>query len=149
MCRRILPILVASLVPLAALPGQDPQPPAKGELKSRQDSKAKAGSKAEMPPEEDVDLSTTEYSFNPLMSEKDVQVGNYYFKQGKYRAAEGRFRSATRWNDGNADAWLRLGEASEKLKDPKGAREAYTRYLAVAADARNAAEIRKRIARLK
>ena len=37
----------------------------------------------------------------------------------------------------------------EKLKDPKAAREAYTKYLEVASDAKNASEIRKKVDKLK
>src|SRR6266508_986894 len=73
----------------------------------------------EAPPEEDTSLSVKEYSFNPLQAEKEVRIGNYYFHKGSYRAAAQRFREATKWNDGCADAWLRLGEVSEKMKDPK------------------------------
>jgi len=67
-----------------------------------------------------------EYSFNPLQAEKELQIGNFYFKTGKYRSAAMRFTEATKWNDGSSDAWLRLGETEEKLKDPKAAKEAYT-----------------------
>ena len=103
----------------------------------------------EIPPEEDKSLSVTEYSFNPLQAEKELQTGNYYFKKGSYRAAASRFREATRWNGGLSDAWLRLAEAEEKLKDRPAAKEAYTKYLALAADAKNAPEIRKKIAKMK
>jgi predicted TPR repeat methyltransferase len=48
-----------------------------------------------------------------------------------------------------ADAWLRLGEAQDKLKDRKAAKEAYVKYLELAPDAKNAAEIRKKIAQAK
>ena len=60
-----------------------------------------------------------EYSFNPVQSKKEVTVGEFYFKKGDFKAAAGRFREATKWNDGNAEAWLRLGDAEEKLKMPK------------------------------
>src|SRR3954463_10924487 len=73
--------------------------------------------KEEVPPEEDTALTTTEYSFNPLQSAKDVSVGNQYYKNHKFRAAELRYTSATKWNEGNAEAWLRLGEVAERLKD--------------------------------
>ena len=94
-------------------------------------------------------MATTQYSFNPLQSQRDIAVGDYYLKQRNYRAAAGRYREATKWNERNAEAWLRLGEASEKAKDPEAAREAYTKYLALASDAKNAAEIRKRVQKLK
>src|SRR5215813_7775906 len=77
--------------------------------------------KPAIPPVEDTAVAPTEYSFNPLQAEKDLKVGNYYWKLGKFRAAEARFREATRWNEGYAEAWLRLGEVAEKLKDPKEA----------------------------
>ena len=42
-----------------------------------------------------------------------------------------------------------LAEAEEKNKDPKSAREAYEKYLQVAPDARNAAEVKKKLDKLK
>jgi tetratricopeptide (TPR) repeat protein len=112
-------------------------------------NKPAKGAKEEVPPEEDTSLTTTEYSFNPLQSTKDVSVGNLYFKNGKYRAAEMRYTSATKWNDGNAEAWLRLGEVAEKLRDKPKAKEAYTKYLELASDAKNASDIRKKLEKMK
>ena len=97
------------------------------------------------PPEEDESVKKKEYAFNPLQASKEVQIGNFYFKKGSYRAAAQRFREATQWNAGLAEAWLRLGEAQEKLKNPKAAREAYAKYLELDPDGKNAAEIRKKI----
>jgi tetratricopeptide (TPR) repeat protein len=105
--------------------------------------------KEEIPPEEDETLSVKEYSFNPLQSEKEIRVGNYYFKRGKFRAAAMRFREATKWNNGNSEAWLRLGDAAEKDKDADIEKEAYAKYLELAPDAKDAPEIRKKIAKLK
>jgi tetratricopeptide (TPR) repeat protein len=111
--------------------------------------KPATSSKEEIPPEEDAALTTTEYSFNPLQSAKDVGVGNQYLKRGKLRAAEGRYTAATKWNDANAEAWLKLGEVAERLKDTAKAREAYTKYLELASDAKNAKDIQKRVGKLK
>jgi tetratricopeptide (TPR) repeat protein len=105
--------------------------------------------KEEVPPEEDTALTTTEYSFNPLQSAKDVSVGNQYYKNHKFRAAELRYTSATKWNDGNAEAWLRLGEVAERLKDAEKAKHAYQKYLELASDAKNAGDIRKKVEKLK
>jgi tetratricopeptide (TPR) repeat protein len=104
--------------------------------------------KPEEPPEEDETLAPKEYTFNPLQAEKEVRVGKFYFKKGSYRAAAGRFREATLWNSGLAEAYLLLGEAREKLKDYKAARDAYTKYADLETDARKAKEIRERISRL-
>jgi Flp pilus assembly protein TadD len=112
---------------------------------------APVSKKEEVPKEEDESLATTteEYSFNPLQAEKDVRVGNYYFRKGSFRAAALRFRRATKWNEGNAEAWLRLGEAEEKQKDDKAAHEAYAKYLQLSPEANNAPEIRKKLEKLK
>ena len=103
---------------------------------------------AQLPPEEDRSEAPKEYSFNPLQSKKEVTVGEFYVRKADYRAAAIRFREATKWNDGNADAWLRLGEAEEKNGNLKDAREAYQKYLQLSPDAKNAGEIRKRIGKL-
>src|SRR3974390_1098881 len=83
--------------------------------------------KEEVPKEEDENLTTKEYAFNPLQAESELRVGNYYFKKGSYRAAAMRFREATKWNQGFGEAWLRLGEAAEKQKDWKTAKEAFAK----------------------
>ncbi len=98
------------------------------------------------PPEEDESLKPKEYSFNPLEADKDLKVGNFYFKKGNYKAAANRFREATRWNPKFAEAFRRLAEAEEKLKDKAAAQEAYAKYVELAPDAKDAQAIRKKLA---
>jgi tetratricopeptide (TPR) repeat protein len=140
MSRWILALLVASV---ALLHAQD-----RGQLKKDRSQPATSG-QHEVPPEEDTSLAVKEYAFNPLQAENELKIGNFYFKTGKYRSAAMRFREATKWNEGLSDAWLRLGETEEKLKDPKAAKEAYAKYLELASDAKNASEIRKKLQKLK
>ncbi len=138
MSRRILVLLfVVAATGLADdLKNQRPQPP--------------VSDQEEVPREEDESLTTSkEYSFNPLQAKKEIRVGNYYFKKGSYRAAVMRFREATKWNAGDSEAWLRLGEAAEKQKNDKVVKEAYTKYLELATDAKDAPEIRKKLEKLK
>jgi tetratricopeptide (TPR) repeat protein len=139
--------LLATLLLLASAPllaQQDPQ------LKRRGDTtKPQAVDKDGLPPEEDSSIAVPVYGFNPLQAQKEINVGNQYFKKGAYRAAAGRFEEATKWNSGEPEAWLRLGEAEEKLKDHKAARAAYTKYLALAGDSKIAEEIRKKLEKLK
>lgn len=99
------------------------------------------------PPEEDESLLPKEYSFNPLQAEKELKIGAFYFKRGRYRAAALRFQEATKWNPGLAEAYLRLGEAREKLKDQKAARAAYAKFLELAPDHKRAVEIKRKLAR--
>ncbi len=150
MVRWIPAVLLGSLAVVCASGQQEQQPPPKGQQEQlKKERKPAKGSKYEVPPEEDTEVAPDTYSFNPLLAEKSVRIGNFYFKQGKYRAAEGRFLDATKWNDGYGEAWLRLGEVEEKLKDKKAAKEAYTKYLDVASDAKNAREVRKKLDKLK
>jgi tetratricopeptide (TPR) repeat protein len=111
--------------------------------------KAKDPDKSEMPPEEDKTNAPRTYSFNPVQSKKEVEIGTEYFRKGNYVAAVSRFDAATKWNDGNADAWLMLGEAQEKKSNEKAARLAYQKYLELSPDGKEAPQVKKRLAKLK
>ena len=103
--------------------------------------------KSQEPAEEDETLTPKkEYAFNPLQAEKELRTGNYYFKQGSVKAAAGRFREATRWNPTFAEAFLRLGEAEEKLKDRGAAHDAYAKFIELAPADKRAPEVRKKLA---
>jgi tetratricopeptide (TPR) repeat protein len=108
-----------------------------------------AGGKEEVPPEEDTSLATENIQYNPLESQKSLTIGNEYYKVGKYRSAASRYKWATAYDDSNVEAWLKLGQASEKLKDMDEARLAYAKYLEAAPTAKNAAEIRRKLEKLK
>jgi tetratricopeptide (TPR) repeat protein len=97
--------------------------------------------------EEDESLKPKEYALNPLESSKNINVGNQYFKKGNFRAAANRYKEATLWDPGSPEAYLRLGEALERVHDFTPAREAYTKYLDLAKDAKDADAIKKRIAK--
>ncbi len=119
-------------------------------LKLPDKSQTQAQDDVQLPPDEDkATPHAQQYAFNPVRSKKEVTVGEFYFKKGDYRAAAGRFTEATNWNAGNAEAWLRLGEARERMNDNKGAHEAYEKYLQLAPKAKSAEEVRKKLERLK
>jgi tetratricopeptide (TPR) repeat protein len=98
------------------------------------------------PPEEDESLVPKEYAFNPVQAANEVKVGSYYFKKGSYTAAKLRFEEALKWNPGYAEAYLRLGEACEKLKRPEEARQAYEKYLELQPTGKDAERLRKKLA---
>jgi len=127
---------------LCAQPQKDKQPP----KPKTSDEQKKAQQKEEEPPEEDESIKPKEYSFNPLEAERDLKIGNYYFKKGNYKAALNRFREATRWNPNYSEAYLRLGESEEKLKDKAAAAEAYAKFLELAPDAKEAESVKKKLA---
>jgi len=124
--RTLLLVLWLSFGPLRA---QEPQAPAE-------------------PPEEDEILAPKEYSFNPVQAQKEMQIGGFYFKKGSFRAAAARFLEAAKWNPGLAEAYLRLGEAYEKLKATDQARNAYEKFLELEPKSRQAAQVRKRLSAL-
>jgi tetratricopeptide (TPR) repeat protein len=127
---------------LCAQPEKDKPPP----KPKAGDEQKKAQQKEEEPPEEDEAIKPKEYSFNPLEAERNLKIGSYYFKKGDYKAALSRFREASRWNPAYAEAFLRLGESEEKLKDKAAAAEAYAKFLELAPDAKEAESVRKKLA---
>lgn len=141
-------VLVACALCLTAQDRKEqPEPQPQTELKRERPRPPEEGPYA-VPPEEDDSIAPEKYPFNPLQSERDVRVGDYYFKQRNYRAAAGRYREATRWNEKNGRAWLRLGEAAGKMKDDDAAREAFAKYLEVAPDEKEARDVRKKLDKL-
>jgi tetratricopeptide (TPR) repeat protein len=119
--------------------------PEKTLQKSKTPEQAKPTVQEQEPPEEDEGLKPKEYTFNPLEAEKDLKVGTFYFKKGNYKGAVNRFREATQWNPGYAEAYLRLGESEEKMKNAKAAREAYAKYLELAPESKEAAALKKKL----
>jgi len=67
--------------------------------------------------------------FDPLGAEKDIEVGNFYFKRGNYDAAIERFHDAARKHAGYAKPYLLLGETYEKKNDAQNALKAYREFL--------------------
>ena len=105
----------------------------------------KEAQKPQEPPEEDESLKPKEYGFNPVQALSDIKVGLFYFKKGRFLAASKRFEEATKWDPNSAEAYLRLGEAKEKLKDPAGAKAAYAKYLEIVPDSKLAPALRKKM----
>lgn len=102
----------------------------------------------EEPPEEDEALKPQVYALNPLQAQRNITAGDYYFRAKKnFRAAQRRYTEATKWDPGNAEGFLKLAEADEKLRDRDGARDAYKKYLELAPEAKNADEIKKKLAK--
>jgi tetratricopeptide (TPR) repeat protein len=103
--------------------------------------------KEQEPPEEDESLKPKEYALNPLQATKEINVGNQYLKKGNLRAASNRYLEATRWDPGSPEAFLKLGETREKLRDFPAARDAFAKYFELAPDAKDADAIKKRMAK--
>ena len=102
--------------------------PLSAQLEPRKDPPPQA------PPMRDEDediLPQTEYAFNPIQAQKDLKIGDFYWKKGNHRAAAARYLEATRWNPTFGEAYWKLGEAREKLNQKAEAVDAYRKYLDV------------------
>lgn len=104
-------------------------------------------SPAAEPPEEDAAFQTKEYTLNPLQSQKEFQIGEFYRKKGAMKAAAQRFDESFKWDNGNSEALYMLGVVSEKAGDPKTARSTFERYVKDFPDGKRIREVRRRLAR--
>lgn len=108
-------------------------------------------------PEEDEDIALErEYTFNPIQAQKELRVGDFYWKKKSFRAAAGRYEEATKWDPGFAEAYWKLGLASERLLEKeivetkKGLQRetavaAFTKYLELEPNGKNAKGASKKL----
>jgi tetratricopeptide (TPR) repeat protein len=87
-------------------------------------------------------------TWDPYQAHKNVEVGRFYLRKGRYDAAISRFREALRDQPDDGEAFLYLGEAYEKKGDPGRAIQSYREYLHLWPQAKNARKIRERIEKL-
>ncbi len=71
------------------------------------------------------------HPWNPHKADKDVEVGDYYFKLKNYRAAESRYREALEYMDNDAEAMYKLGVVLERVGKTSEARLNYENYLKI------------------
>ena len=99
-------------------------------------------------PDQEEESAEPEYTFNPIQAQKEVRIGDFYFKKKNFRAAAGRYERATKWQPDLAGAYYRLGESREKLEQKDAALAAYKKYLELCPSSRKAAEARKKATQL-
>ena len=89
------------------------------------------------------------HPWDPHKAVKDIEIGDFYFKQKNYRAAESRYREALYYKQNDAIATLRLAECLEKLNQPEEAAQEYDKYLKTLPHGPEAERAQKAIAKLK
>jgi tetratricopeptide (TPR) repeat protein len=103
----------------------------------------------EAPPSAPDDSVTELRAWDPHKAAKNVEVGNYYFRQHNYHAALSRYCEALQYKPDDAIATFRVAEALEKLDDLAGARTYYAAYLKILPAGPSAEHSRKELERLK
>ena len=88
------------------------------------------------------------HEWNPLRAMKDVEVGDYYYSRGGYKAALSRYREALQYKPRDAVATFKLAQTLEKTKAFEEAKQRYEEYLAILKDGPSAGEARKALERL-
>ncbi len=134
-----------------APPRPDRKPAGNDEESSSKDTKADL-----TPPSDDAthpgSAAATDVNefhvYDPHKAEKDVEVGDFYFKRKNYRAAASRYRSALTWKPNDAIATFRLAQALEKTGDAADARTNYEAYLKILPHGSNAKEAQQALERL-
>ncbi len=138
-------LYLACLLVFACAPTVFPQsasPPAQRQAQSKPAQEPPDESE---PPEEDESVAPEKFVLNPLESDRNIRVGNYYWHKGNYRAALGRYERATRYNPSSPEAFFKVGEAEEKLKNRDAARLAFEKVMKLAPDSKLAHDAKKKL----
>lgn len=107
-----------------APPRSEPNPPPRGPGDS--------SSRDTNPVPEEPDDSVTElHRWDPHMAQKNVEIGDFYFKRENYLAALSRYCEALTYKQDDAMATFRIAEVLDKSRDLAGARTYYQAYLKV------------------
>jgi tetratricopeptide (TPR) repeat protein len=164
MFRRIL-IVTFAAVALAAVPATAQSPdsqasaPPPNEAPPRSDSGMSSSNDtridlsppagdATMHPNSDVDDVNEMHPYNPHKADKDVEVGDFYFSQKNYKAAENRYAEALEYKDNDAEATYKLALTREKLGEKEDAVAGYQGYLKILPEGPHAKEAKDAIEKL-
>src|SRR2546430_1763289 len=114
MARRTNALLIGATALGLALPGP-------GRAQERQPEKAQPA------PAADTDDQTKPYV--PPSARKSVEIGNYYFRKKRYKAALSRYQEAVETDPNSPAGYLGLGRVYEKIGLKQKALVSYQKYL--------------------
>jgi tetratricopeptide (TPR) repeat protein len=89
------------------------------------------------------------HPYDPHKAEKNIEVGDYYYKLKNFRAAESRYQEALEYKPNDAEATYKLGVAQETQGKMEEALDAYQSYLKILPDGPHAEESKAAIERIK
>jgi tetratricopeptide (TPR) repeat protein len=134
-----------------------PNAPAPRSKKSNEEVSSSNDTKIDLspPPDDanhpgaDASSDITEFHvYDPHKADKDVEVGDFYFKRKNYPAAISRYRGALKWKPNDAIATFRLAQALEKVGSLEDARANYQAYLKILPRGPFAEDAKKALQRL-
>ncbi len=86
---------------------------------------------------------------DPAEALKNIQVGDFYFRKGNYKAAADRYRDAVKYGPKNADAYEKLIRSLVKLDDFEGAVKVCDDFIALNSDSAKVRDFEKKADELK
>lgn len=128
-------------------PEKNPPPPHSAPQESPDESSSKQPRIDLFPPSENEDVIEMR-PYDPHRAEKNIEVGDFYFKRKSYYAAMSRYCEALQWKPNDAVATFRLAEALNRSGDLAGARDNYRGYLKILPEGPLAAAARKALERI-
>ena len=94
----------------------------------------------------DVDEFTP---YNPMKAMKDVEIGDFYYKQENYSAAISRYREALEFKPHDGEATFKLAQVLDKTGDAAGATQNFEEYLKMLPNGPHAKKAREALDKLK
>jgi tetratricopeptide (TPR) repeat protein len=88
------------------------------------------------------------HPWNPYKANKDIQVGDFYFKRKNYKGALERYKEALYYKQNDAVATYRVAECQEKLGNKDEARKYFAQYLKILPEGPLAKEAHASLAKL-
>ena len=88
------------------------------------------------------------HPWNPYKANKDIQVGDFYFKRKNYKGALERYKDALYYKQNDAVATFRMGECEEKMGNKAEAKRYFEQYLKILPDGPLAKEAHASLAKL-
>ena len=121
--------------------------PPKDDDKNHPNSEAAVADLAPAPPSDTSDVQEF-HPWNPYKANKDIQVGDYYFKRKNYKAALDRYKEALYYKNNDAIATFRIAECQEKLGDKAEAKKYFEQYLKILPEGPLAKDAHAQLAKL-
>ena len=161
MWKYLLLVLVLAVVPRAvgqASPKEQSAGAASNQAPPRSQSDDKAaprgpGDSSSRDTKTEIDSEADSVSefhpWDPHKAQKDVEVGDFYFKRQNYHAALSRYCEALQYKPNDAAATFRIAETLDKSGDLARAQSYYQAYLKILPSGPYAAQTRKALERIK